>query len=759
MQLQRYQRIISPSLTILVCTVLLQTSFFVWLSDVGLDILFTLRGERQTSQAIVIVGIDEQSLQELGAWPFPRQIHARLLKKLCYAKSIGFDLIFSYEDEGDQAFANAIKESQPPVVLAAASDYQGKLLGPPAVLRKDVQLGHIETELGANGVVRRMEISKFELPVFPLAMTKQTRASYHRSSEKGRLINFYGPEFTFLSASYKDVLSGQYKPEFFRDRYVMVGSMALALGDAHITPYSRKHPVPGVEIQATILNNLLDDSYLRESGVVTSALCLLLLAVAALLWPKLSEAKNLSLNFILVVIGFGGSLWLFHANYYFNPLVFIFVITISYIFHVVVQWASLTTRVLREIRLVNSQLDHGIQTVFQSLPGTIDNDSLLRETTSLAGPGGLKRHILRIHKGISALALQNSFIKHLLGEEAPPLVLWQKERGTIILANERFIKLWERMSESGGEPPNLEEFYTLIRSKKIEDQGGGVAFELKSSERIEDCICDICVRDHGRKVYLRIMVNEVNSEILGLEAILAGFTDVTEIRELERLKGEVMNIVSHELKLPLTTIMGYSEMLSDSLSGVEKEYAEEISKQSKRLATMIEDFLHIARIESGKYVINRYPFDLPSVVYDAATVVGHAARNKGVEVVYNLPEKVSPIVGDEALVTQAILNLLDNAVKFGPNGSKVHIVLVEKEDHLLLQIKDEGPGVAEEEKKRIFEKFIRGKKERKGGGFGLGLSFVKKVVDSHGGKIWVEDSAPKGAVFSIALPKSGYKTI
>jgi len=246
----------------------------------------------------------------------------------------------------------------------------------------------------------------------------------------------------------------------------------------------------------------------------------------------------------------------------------------------------------------------------------------------------------------------------------------------------------------------------------------------------------------------------VSDDTLGFTGILASFTDVTEIRELERLKSEVMNIVSHELKLPLTTIMGFAEMLSESLDGPEKEYAKQIQNQSSRLAKMIADFLDIARIESGKYLIHKYPFDLLAVVHDAASGVTHSATVKNIEIGYTLPQKVSPLLGDEALITQTVLNLLDNAVKFSPISAKVMLSVVELKDSIQLLVEDGGEGINDIEKPKVFEKFIRGPSQAKETGFGLGLSFVREVVEGHSGNISVKDSVLGGAKFTITLPKS-----
>ena len=168
---------------------------------------------------------------------------------------------------------------------------------------------------------------------------------------------------------------------------------------------------------------------------------------------------------------------------------------------------------------------------------------------------------------------------------------------------------------------------------------------------------------------------------------------------------------------------------------------------------MIEDFLDIARIESGRYLIHKYPFDLLAVVHDAASGVAHAAAKKDIEIKYDLPQRMSPLLGDESLLTQVVLNLLDNAVKFCPTSSNVKLTVIEMEDNISLKVEDGGAGVADEEKPVIFEKFIRGAGQSRENGFGLGLSFVKQVVEGHTGVIRVADSELGGAMFTIVLPK------
>lgn len=751
-----HNRVWGLLITLCICTIFFQSGFFPWVSDVGLDLLFKTRGIRQTSQEIVIIGVDEQSLEKYGPWPFPRSLHNGLLQQLKEAKGIGFDLIFSPIDNEDKKLLEAI-ETAPPVVMAVASNYQGKVLKPGSIFEGKVKLGHIETELGTDGFVRRIQLYKYDTPVLAAAMVEAADSHYLKNfptQSSGPLINFYGPEFTFLYLSYRDVLEGDYDEQFFKDRYVLVGSKALALGDVHITPFSIKHPIPGVEVQATILNNIIDNSFLKELNALVWFLCMSCLVMLVWLWPRKTETQN-----AIFCIGYGiiisvVSIVLFRFNYFLNFGIPLFVLIVSYISHLIFWWIKITTGMIKEIKVLDNQLVDGVETVFMTLPSSLSY--LPPKGKSLKLTGGFQKHIAHMHRGIQALALQNGFINHLLSEETPPLILWEKENGLIVLANHRFSSLWKNTINPGKDLPTLEEFHDFIRHKIVDDTkiGDNVEEQKQVEFGTVDRIVDISTSSGAVKAYHRVVIHTANITELGFTGILASFTDVTEIRELERLKGEVMNIVSHELKLPLTTIMGFAEMLSESLSGSEKEYATQIQNQSRRLAKMIEDFLDIARIESGKYLINKYPYDLLAVVHDAASAVSHSATVKNIEIVYEVPQKISPLLGDESLITQVVLNLLDNAVKFSPASAKVRCTVLELTDTIQLKVEDGGQGISDIEKPMVFEKFVRGSSQTEEGGFGLGLSFVKQVVEGHSGGVEVDDSSLGGAMFTISLPKT-----
>ena len=223
-------------------------------------------------------------------------------------------------------------------------------------------------------------------------------------------------------------------------------------------------------------------------------------------------------------------------------------------------------------------------------------------------------------------------------------------------------------------------------------------------------------------------------------------------RDFERVKDEVVSIVSHELKLPLTTILGYGEILADSLHGDHQFYAQAICDQSRRLNRMIEDFLDIARLENSRQPVRRYPFPLTRVLEDAISTVSPRSRKKNIQLHLDMPAKVTPFVGDEPLLLQAVINLLDNAVKFSPPATTVTLRLQEEAERFVVLVIDQGPGIAASERERIFDKFHRGGSLGSEKGFGLGLHLVKQIVDRHKGEIAVLETET-GAALQILLPK------
>ncbi len=738
------KRLTAPVAGLLLIGLLHLCGLLAGLGNDGLDLLFRLRGPRPPDQRIVLIEVDEPSLQQLGAWPFPRRLHADLLAHLRQATAVGFDILFPEPTDDDALLSRAL-ESGPPVTMAITHERDGRLLRPAGSIAGYKGVGHIETILAGDGLVRRVDLGNDpSLPAFSLALLEAAAVSIPDLAIPSRLfINYYGPEETFLFLSYAEVLSGRYPPDFFKDRLVLIGAQAVGIGDAHITSFTLERSTPGVEIQATVINNLLDHSFIRPLPQLSVFLFALICLVAVTAWPTCGERVNLLINTTLLLAVFAGAWLLFQQNLFFDfPQVLLFLF-FAYLTHLVQQLLRAANRIFVQARRLDQELDAGLHLVAGTIP-----EQYLRSAPD-ANPltaSAIQRHLDRLQVAVNALSLQHHFLENLLKEELPPLILWEEGSGRAVFANTAFARFWQAFAPMDLELPTCQSFLDAITGPRTETT-------TEDDDRVAagEPINIELLGMGGRRFYQAELHPLLVSET-GFRGVLAVLQDITGIKELERVKDEVVAIVSHQLKLPLTTILGYGEILTDALSGEHQLYAQEICGQSRRLNRMIEDFLDIARLESGRTQVRRFPFPLGRMIEDAITTVQPAARKKSIAIIARQPSRTTPLRGDESLLLQAMINLLDNAVKFSPEHTTVTVEMEEQPQQFVLRVIDQGPGIAREERQRIFDKFQRGNQTAKADGFGLGLHLVQQIIDRHHGSVTVL-AADEGAVFQIILPK------
>jgi len=240
---------------------------------------------------------------------------------------------------------------------------------------------------------------------------------------------------------------------------------------------------------------------------------------------------------------------------------------------------------------------------------------------------------------------------------------------------------------------------------------------------------------------------------------LVVLNDVTKIRHLENIRKDFVANVSHEIKTPLTAIKGFVETLEQ---GMDKDHEDNlkflgiIDKHVNRLNSIVEDLLALARIEqiNEKATVTLEKRRIKSLVENAANVVQHRADVKNISLEVQIGEDPHIMV-DFTLFEQALVNLLDNAVAYSPENEKVTISVEQEKKEFIVNITDQGIGIAQKHLPRLFERFYRVDKarSRKHGGTGLGLAIVKHIAQAHGGKVTVESQPGRGSIFSIHLPE------
>jgi signal transduction histidine kinase len=243
-------------------------------------------------------------------------------------------------------------------------------------------------------------------------------------------------------------------------------------------------------------------------------------------------------------------------------------------------------------------------------------------------------------------------------------------------------------------------------------------------------------------------------------------TALTELdeksRELEaasRHKSEFLANMSHELRTPLNAIIGFSQVLNEKLFGEvnekQAEYLEDILTSANHLLALINDILDLSKVEAGQVELSVAPFSLREALERGIVMVRERASNDSVEVALSETPGIDLVSGDERRIRQVIFNLLSNAVKFTPAGGSVDVQATQVNGEVRVSVADTGPGIAPEDHERIFEEFQQteaGVGQREGTGLGLALS--KRLVELHGGRIWVDSALGQGSTFVFTLPST-----
>lgn len=238
--------------------------------------------------------------------------------------------------------------------------------------------------------------------------------------------------------------------------------------------------------------------------------------------------------------------------------------------------------------------------------------------------------------------------------------------------------------------------------------------------------------------------------------------DVTREREIDEMKSNFISLVSHEMRTPMTSILGFSSYLLSGklgeLSDQQRTAADSIHRQARRLSAIISDFLDVARIESGRIKLRAEPVPLRDVTAKVLAELSPQAQEKNLSLRLDGPPDGSEVYarGDEQRLAQVLTNLVGNSLKFTGEGGTVSVRIRRQETTVVVEVEDTGCGIPPEELPRIFDRFYQVERvvERRTGGTGLGLAIVKNIVEAHGGEVAVRSELGKGTVFRFTLPAS-----
>lgn len=695
-----------------------------------------MRAEAGPADAdIVIIAIDDRSLESLGQWPWPRDLHARLIDRLTHegAGPVAYDVLFTEASPQDDALAAALARNgkvRLPVVLDAPG-LNGAAFredAPAPVLTEAAAgLGHVNLTVDDDGVVRRLPLylqageRSWPHLILPLAAARGAAPAPPAPHDGGDLfaalpeaLVYRGQPGAFRTLSFADVLSGETPAAFLKDKLVLVGATAPGLGDRYATPATPHGELrPGVEVQAALLQTLIEGGgprSLSPGWVLTLSLLPLGLLVAGFL--VLRPAANMALGaglivltLIAVAVAFlAGGLW-------FPPSAAVAGLALAYPLW---SWRRLAAA----------------SAYMQSEVEAFERDGV-RLTGRAQGGDVVARQVDALRAAVRQVRDLERFISDAL-RSLPDATVVADPHARIILSNDRAEALFGARLKDDADLPLLFQSLGEPAWRRFLDPEGDPGDITTPDGRILKAAAALLTDAEGQPV-----------------GHIVRFADMTRFRAAERQRAEALQLLSHDMRAPQVSILTLLDGPAPRLDPMVERRIADYARQTLDLA---EGYVQLARAESQPY--RSELLDLGQVAMDAADILWPQASKKGVRILTPDGEEEFLVQGDPALLRRLTTNLLDNALKYGPAGGVIQVSLTGAEEDgrpvCVLSISDQGPGLSEEAARRLFQAFGHGGADHRGAG--LGLAFVRTVAERHGGTIRHQPGSP-GATFILTLPR------
>jgi len=334
-------------------------------------------------------------------------------------------------------------------------------------------------------------------------------------------------------------------------------------------------------------------------------------------------------------------------------------------------------------------------------------------------------------------------------QNIPSATLLVNSYGEVVIANETFLNFFNR-----GNKIKKAHYDTVIEHKDVKRMiKEAIATEKSINETIEHNV------NVHKKYFDAAVVPVLSKKGKRIEGIVIVLHDITQLKTLEQMRKDFVANVSHELKTPITSIKGFTETLLDGAKedkNTLEMFLDIILKESNRIQVLVSELLELSKIEQANH-FNMVKVNLPQKVFNSVEVVYPLAEKKNIK--FNLElEKNLFVLAEPSKLKQVMINLLSNAINYSPEDAEITVKVYLKSDECIVEIIDQGIGIAPEETTRIFERFYRVDKARSrdSGGTGLGLAIVKHIIEVFNGEIDVESELGKGSTFRIKLKQFIY---
>ncbi|QXZ09974.1 CHASE2 domain-containing protein [Comamonas sp. Y33R10-2] len=739
--------------------------------------------QRPASADIVIVAIDDDSIDSIGRWPWRRALHAGALERIQQGqpRAIGVDIVFSEEDldyPGDDLLLQRSLQKSGNTVLPITRDAQGDAT-PSLQSFSSVAaaLGHTQMPVDADGLVRRFytQEGKHNQLWWHMALSlhcvgetgqackpNQSTLSPNYStpiagwqSLQPQLIAFakaaqdkqqshWSP---FTTYSYIDVLRGSIPPAAFRGKYVLIGTTATGLGEKFTAPIGfDARLISNVEMLGHVLNGILLDTHLQAaSTTLNRALNLLavLLGLLALAWfgPSGGLIASALLALLSLLIAGLAPRW---GHVQTAPAAALLGLSLAYPL-----WSWLRLRAATRFLVLELQDLQG-----QGLPTL--------STNALKGDA-LDQRIAAVEQASRQLRALHHFVSESL-RQLPSATFVCDRGGRVLLANTSAYRYVESLGSSLKQGDDLIVLLAGLHNATSHDYRSASATTLPSGSspllsRNALQQATLPRQSEGRDTQGRyLMLLSQAFEAPPTSGWLLTLIDISDLRSAQAQRDQAMQFISHDIRAPVGSIITLLEMqrTHKRIDSEDVLFAriESYAQSSLKLA---DDFVHLARAQEQNYRNER--LELGLLADQAISDCWTQAQQQNVQLMFELPETEANVLGDPGLLHRAIINLLTNAIKYGKpqdsaQSAAVECRIVEDAQSWGISVRDHGPGMDEASLAKLSQPFERLKQHEGMDGVGLGLAFTRTVAQRHGGSLQISSRLGDGSTFTLYIPKA-----
>lgn len=748
------------------------------------DRMLTLRSQPLAPE-IAVVRIDDDSVSELGRWPWPRALQARLIDAVARegAAAIVYNVLLTEPAMGDDELAHALRAAPSYLPMFVDPRARGEAVGPvPALGAAAAGMGHIDVEPDSDGIVRGVALleraagTSWPYLVMPLLEdirsgkialsngryrtahagpipTSSTFAEDAGSDMPSRvLIPFSGsvPDDAQLSAH--DLLDGNVPAGALRGKVVFIGLTASGLLTHLATPITGTWgPTSDTLLHANALSALLTEREIRPVSarwLFVVSLVPLAALLAGLLFLSPWRTLLLTLGLGIVCLLFSAVL-LESACIWLSPVPALIALLAVYPLW---SWRRLEMTMSRlQGELQRLADDNDILPIIPARPREVRGDAL-------------ERHIALVEQAADRMQDMKRFVWDCLNSLPEPILV-ADQKGLICVANKAARECFSRIDPAPLEGRWLTEtlgkmtFIKTIVPESVSDAEllahWPQMLDPTDLERVWIVKRGIEVRDRAERDYLLryARCRNARGEVSGYWVV--GLAEVTALHTAEQAREDALRLLSHDMRSPHASVLALiEEEMAVTRSERVSTLLSHIERYTRRALTLADDFVQLTRAESQAYLFE--PVNLADVVLDASDEIWPQARAKGIFVETHFEGDGHWIYADRSLITRAVTNLLNNAVKYSPTETAVHISVTNAaNDRVQCRIVDQGYGMTEEARSHLFERFRRFRTpgQPHSQGAGLGMALVKTVVTRHEGEVSVESEPGRGTAVTVSLPK------